>query len=489
MKRSSLLIPLACLGGLALPASAAAVQTDSYARASAPDDVPPCIQADPCQKIGTALADTSPGGTVHVAPGIYNENLTVADGKSLVYDGSGAPFGAVIDGSGAAAVTVNVSGSAGTIQGFTLRSTATAVLLNGDGIVSGNLLDSTASSSLGLFATQTGTKTISGNQFTGNSANDRTGIFVFDSSPTISRNTFSGLKLGISVSGGGALIDGNEIGAGNPDAQGIEIRPGSIPTTPVITANHIQDLGSSAIRAQQLLSPVSVGATLARNRLINDLIGVDLDDTAGTVTMQSDLLVSNGTHIITRDISTNGGGDLTASNITVWGGSFGAQLFDTALALDSSIVGDAGISANGTGSCAITNSRSPVIASSLSGCSAFQTTASPQFVDLSNPNPALNDYHLAAGSPMIDQGNPAAPLGGALDLDADQRAIAGTCGGAVRRDIGADEFRPACPTSGPGNAAVNPRCATLRKKLKKAKRAGNQAKVRKIRRKLRRLGC
>jgi subtilisin-like proprotein convertase family protein len=38
-------------------------------------------------------------------------------------------------------------------------------------------------------------------------------------------------------------------------------------------------------------------------------------------------------------------------------------------------------------------------------------------------------------------------------------------------------------------AAVNPICATLRKKLRKAKKAGDKQKVRKLRRKLRRLGC
>jgi hypothetical protein len=35
----------------------------------------------------------------------------------------------------------------------------------------------------------------------------------------------------------------------------------------------------------------------------------------------------------------------------------------------------------------------------------------------------------------------------------------------------------------------NPLCAPLRKKLKKAKKSGNQAKVRKLRKRLRALGC
>jgi hypothetical protein len=36
---------------------------------------------------------------------------------------------------------------------------------------------------------------------------------------------------------------------------------------------------------------------------------------------------------------------------------------------------------------------------------------------------------------------------------------------------------------------ASPQCQVLRKKLKAAKKAGNKAKVKKIRRKLRRLGC
>jgi hypothetical protein len=45
------------------------------------------------------------------------------------------------------------------------------------------------------------------------------------------------------------------------------------------------------------------------------------------------------------------------------------------------------------------------------------------------------------------------------------------------------------PAAGGGAAATNPRCATLRKKLKKAKKAHNKTKVKKIRRQLRKLGC
>jgi hypothetical protein len=73
------------------------------------------------------------------------------------------------------------------------------------------------------------------------------------------------------------------------------------------------------------------------------------------------------------------------------------------------------------------------------------TNLSPGFVD-----PSGGDFHLAPGSALIDAGDPAAPPVGALDLDGEARAIAGTCGGPARRDIGADEFAPACAPAAEG---------------------------------------
>lgn len=109
-------------------------------------------------------------------------------------------------------------------------------------------------------------------------------------------------------------------------------------------------------------------------------------------------------------------------------------------------------------------------------------------------------HALLDGSPAIDHAVGASPF-------TDQRGFARPfpVGGAC--DTGAYEFgavlsagTPGCqpppppPMSPPPSTAVptttsNPRCAALRKKLKKAKRAHNPAKVRKLRRKLRRLGC
>ncbi len=55
------------------------------------------------------------------------------------------------------------------------------------------------------------------------------------------------------------------------------------------------------------------------------------------------------------------------------------------------------------------------------------------------------DFHLVAGSALIDIGDPAAATG--ADIDGDPRGVSGTCPVASgRRDIGADEFVPTCVT-------------------------------------------
>ena len=57
------------------------------------------------------------------------------------------------------------------------------------------------------------------------------------------------------------------------------------------------------------------------------------------------------------------------------------------------------------------------------------------------------DYHLTAGSPLVDAGDPAAPQG--LDLDGNPLVADGNHDGSARRDIGAYEL-PGPPSAPPG---------------------------------------
>jgi hypothetical protein len=72
--------------------------------------------------------------------------------------------------------------------------------------------------------------------------------------------------------------------------------------------------------------------------------------------------------------------------------------------------------------------------------------------------------------------------------------LTGSYGGGASHDPSQGTSTPltvteAPPTATPPTSPINSVCAKLRKKLKKAKKAHNRAKVRKLKKKLRRLGC
>jgi CSLREA domain-containing protein len=114
---------------------------------------------------------------------------------------------------------------------------------------------------------------------------------------------------------------------------------------------------------------------------------------------------------------------------------------------------------------------------------------------LQSGSPAID--HAVGASPSTDQRGYARPfpVGGACDSGAYE------FGAAPSPDTPGCQPPPAPPSPAPPTTpangtqtvtqpfSVNPLCAPLRKKLKKAKKSGNQAKVRKLRKRLRALGC
>jgi hypothetical protein len=223
-------------------------------------------------------------------------------------------------------------------------------------------------------------------------------------------------------------------------------------------------------------------ASLSRNRTIGHATGVKLL-APSSVTMQSDLIVkATGTGLVDTV-------PLNATNITVVDSAGGSDISvqtGAVLTLDSSIVGAGsspfGIDQVGTGTCVISNSRG---SGDAAPCDAgFVSTADPMFV-----NPAGNDYHLLAGSPMIDMGNTVAPAPGTLDVDGDDRAlaVAAQCATppAGRRDIGADEFVTTCPPP-VTPPSTTPTTTPPKKKCKKGRKLKKGKCVKKKRRKKKR---
>jgi hypothetical protein len=179
-------------------------------------------------------------------------------------------------------------------------------------------------------------------------------------------------------------------------------------------------------------SPGVTGGTLLHNRVFDHTANIGVTDTDAPVTLNGDLLIGGGFALRLVDTLADGGGDVTATNLTAYD-SGSIQMQDTVLTLDSSIV-EGSISFINAASCSITFSRGPTTTGGPNGCADFQTVADPMFI-----NPVTRDYHLQGASTLIDAGNPADPSPGATDLDENAREIDGNNDFLAQRDMGAYE--------------------------------------------------
>jgi hypothetical protein len=293
--------------------------------------------------------------------------------------------------------------------------------------------------------------------------------------PSISGNSFVGLNDGVLSAGGDSVISENTFveSRGMTTDAAIRVTSGA----PTITANQIGDPGDANVAGIWIEQPAAslVGAALRRNTVFEHRVGLAVNDTQGSVTLNGDLI--GGSTLVGMAINDSGNDDATAmlaTNVTV-SASAGAELSlnNTTVALNSVIVGgpDPGVAVSGDATCGISFSRGPSIAADPDGCRDFSTTADPGFV-----NAGVGDFHLAPGSAMIDMGDPAAPLAGILDLDGEDRETDGDGDGAARRDIGADETAtaPALPPPNAGAPSSTPPAKKCKKR--KRKRAAGAAK-------------
>jgi Right handed beta helix region len=450
-------------------ALAADFYVDQETGSESDDCSTPALACQSIQRGVTLATNAGTNNTLRVddSPTAYvTDNVTLFSGVSVIADNTVAgattesPTGKPIiqTASTAALFVQGPPGSAGTsIRGFTFRPN-----------------DHTAINVAGVMTA------IQDNDFEGPASpvvtDDDQGLVLGATSPTVSGNTFTNLKFGLVAIGvGSPAITGNEF-SGTHHGNAIEIQIGS----PTLTANLVHDPGASsaqAVRVGNSGPTVPVAVTFRRNRIEGSGLGVNIADTQGPMSFDGDLIAgATIAGLASSDSDNSGDGDVTATNVTIVS-SLGAsdEIFlqgTPQLNLDSSILGDAGVSAPIGATCAISFSRGDAIAPGTNGCHNFQTTADPIFV-----SPGTGDFHLQEGSPMIDAGNPAAPAGGTLDIDGDLRAIDGNCDGTARRDIGADELTKSCPQPPPAsNPTPAPGTTTKKKKCKKAKKRAVSSK-------------
>jgi hypothetical protein len=479
MPRTPRMASLALLASAALigAAPSGAYAANTFVDATRPNDSGSCLTpAQACRTIAGGIAKAGVANTVFVvdpaAPTTYSESVVLDAGKSLRAL-SQDPAETIIDNGGGTTPTILVapSGGGGTIQGFTIRSDRQAILAQDQITIAGNRFDESAALTSGSRANVQLDPAAGGSSLTGNVFIDPTPLttelqrgvlMLHGGGATIASNSFSGFSEAISIASGVAvpLISGNQISGAHPGA-GAGAAIHAIAGGPTLVGNVIESPDLDGGDADGVAIDAAASATLRRNRITGHTTGVLVDDAHG-VSLNSDLIArSAGRGLRTVDTGADqvGPGDATVTNATIVE-SAGVpptgeiQLDQTQLTLNSTIVGNRGIA--GTGTCLISHSRGP--ATSGDPCDAFQTSASPGFV-----NPGSN-YHLRGGSAMIDAGDPSAPAFGELDFDGNLRALDAILPCGVRRDIGADEFAATIDCESPNTSVRGPSKVRTRKK-------------------------
>lgn len=456
----SRLVPAALVAVTALlavgPASASAV--DHQVAAADGSDAGTCVLLA-CKTVGYAVSQATAGDRVVVYPGTYSEQVTLGASETLI--ASGSPR-ATIDGGAGTAVTV--VGANARVEGLRLRGDAYGATANnaatGTAFVA-NTFDDTALNLNGKLSIFTGTANVSDNVFTVNAstAGSTRGLYAQTTKLLdITRNTFDGFFEAIRLSafdGGPRFVHENEIsqvhGSNGSLGSGVVVRGSATVTANVIGGAPAPSGFTYGISAYDHQSPPnSIAASLVtrRNRVfgvsnggIYTSFGVD----SSSLVASGDVVTGNGQgfQLYGRHLQVTGATVFDNKQYEIYLGTASAQL-----SLDSSVIGPAGVSANGDG-CTISFTRGPT--TSGGACERFTTSVNPGFA-------GPGDYRLAANSPLIDAGNPAPPAAGEQDADGHARAVVGSPGSACagpRRDVGAYELVPS-----PGFTCAAPTPAT-----------------------------
>ena len=398
-----------------MTAPAAAQAADSYVDATSGSGVL-CTLPSACATVANGITAAGTGDDVFVDGGTYNEELILGAGKSLVaQEFVGAPDGPpVIDaGTGFA---INVTSNSGTISGFTIRGDSRSIEIAGSVTIDGNTFDETVPALVvpaDIRATSGTSITITDNTFTdATPTDDQWAVSISGAGQSlIEDNTFIGFRQALDINTGNTEVSGNDIVGAHSDGSlmgtGLVFGDG----TASIHDNLIRPpvvgsvLGIQILDSDTMTSP-QTGATLKRNQLLDLELGIEIINTPAPVTLESDVIAGNDDGLRAEDGDFTGTeGDTTVTNVTFYDNTNSDILADeVAVTIDSTMT-EAGVDTDSSAAtCAITSSRGPTTTPGGSGCTNFQTTAVPTFV-----NTAVNDYHMTSASPLIDMGNPLAP--------------------------------------------------------------------------------
>ena len=468
MSRRISSIVTVCAALLFVP-PATALAADTYVDAQSGNDSNPCTaQGAPCLTIQTGINKAGVGDDVFVDGGTYAQALSLQNGKSLIaQEFAGAPDGPpVID--GMTGTAIQIVGNSGTITGFTIRGDSQAIQGAGSVTIDDNTFDEitiTSAVPADVHLTAGTLVTITDNTFIDATPTDDQWA-VSMSGPTqsvIEDNDFTGFRQALDINTGNTTIRGNTIlglhenapfpGTGLVYSDGTALIEDNVIGPPTVG----QTQGIQIIDSDSMTSP-QTGATFRRNQIYDLDQGIGIVFTPAPVTLQGDLLAGNLIGLNSQADGLGNGGNVSATNVTLWDNGTDIEIFDADLAIDSTIVEDPINTYASTVACTITFSRGPTTTGNA--CQTFQTSAVPTFV-----NPAVNDYHMTTASPLIDIGQPLPPLPGTTDFDGDARVLDGNCDGMARRDIGADEVVRNCnPTPPPAAGDKDPPETTIIKK-------------------------
>jgi hypothetical protein len=426
-RRGAALVLSIALVGLAGTASAASAQTFCV-------NTPSCIAA---------------GGT---SEGTIGDAFTAAHtGNDTVEIGAGSYVGTAAVGfgwSGAGAQQIHVVGAG-----------AGQTILEPEGGTPADI------ETLGMSAATTGSTLSSMTIATGLATDTTTGVtvknFAIDHvAITASPSTGAGVtNVGLEASGTSSLSDSTV----------------TVTSAPLSVAAEVENLGTSALT---ITRTALTGATAAQG--FDQTLRVDDSTVVGThanaiavsgaASFDDDVLTAaSGTPTVLAAFGGSASTLVNATNDTIVApagtvgvDSQGVNAASSTVQLDDTIVAGAGTSlktSDGTSGIGLihgdyTDSETTTGAhiSVPAGSPQFNTTAAPGFVDA-----AAGDYHLLAGSPLIDTGDPLQPLAGlpTADLDGAARSTDG------RTDLGAYEYGFRAPVARIAAAAVAAESAAI----------------------------